>query len=288
MAPNEPPHRPNLEQLRKRAKDLLKAARDHDPAAIGRFQAQLAGRRIRVQLAEALAVVARESGFPSWTRLKRYVDNPGKAEVEVASVQANPIRPPGMGRRTRRRGPRQMPGITYIEELRAAVVDAARQGEPFPFIFGPPLGPLRASVQVPLRQALVRSGDLPLVVDVLLRGAQHPNPRIRAECAHAMDWLADERCLPTLLRLVNDPVPRVRWFALHSLACDDCKLLPLPRGPEVVPLLVSKATTDPNARVRHRAQDTLRWLGIAHDPPGGDPIPGRRPAAEGPRCPRSG
>ena len=274
MAPNEPPRRPNLEQLRKRAKDLLRAARDHDPAAIGRFHAQLAGHRIRLQLAEALAVVAREHGFPSWTRLKAYVDNPGKAEVGVAPVQANPIRPPRLGRRTRRRGPRQMPGIRCIQELRAAVVDAARQGEPFPFIFGPPLGPLRASVQGPLRQALVRSGDLPLVVDVLLRGAEHPNPRIRAECAHALDWLADERCLPTLLRLVNDPVPRVRWFAIHSLGCHECKLTPLPDCPEVVPLLVSKATADPNAHVRRHAQETLRWFSAVHDASVGQSIPG--------------
>jgi len=274
MAPYELPHRPNLEQLRRRAKDLLNAARDHDPAAIGRFQAQLAGRRIRPQLAEALAVVAREYGFPSWTRLKAYVDNPGRAEVEVAAVQANPSRPPRMGRRSRWRGPRQMPGVKHIQELCAAVVDAARQGEPFPFIFGPPLGPLRRSVQVSLRQALVGSGDLPLVVDVLLRGAEHPNPRIRAECAHALDRLADERCLPTLLKLVNDPVPRVHWFAVHSLACDDCKLMLLPDCPEVVPLLVSKATAVSLARVQRHAQETLRWFSAVHDPSVGQPIPG--------------
>jgi hypothetical protein len=274
MAPNELPYRPNLEQLRKRARDLLRAARDRDPAALGRFQAQLAGRRNRVQLAEALAVVARESGFPSWTRLKTYVENLGKAEVEVASVRADPIRPSRMGRGSRRRGPKQMPGIRYIQDLRAAVVDAARQGEPFPFIFGPPLGPLRAAVQGPLRQALVRSGDLPLVVNVLLRGAEHPNPRIRAECAHAMDWLADERCLPSLLRLVNDSVPRVRWFAIHSLACDDCKLSPLPDCPEVVPLLVSKASADPRTRVRRQAQETLRRFSAVHDASVGQPCPG--------------
>jgi hypothetical protein len=173
---------------------------------------------------------------------------PGSADLERAYV------------RPRRGGPHQMPGVRFIRDLSAAVVQAAAQGEPYPFIFAPPLGPLRAAVQRPLRDALRASGELPLVIDVLLRGAEHPNPRIRFECAHAMDWLADERCLPILLRLVNDPVPRVRWMAMHSLACDDCKLTPLPSCAEVLPLLTSRATTDPNARVRRQAQDALRLL----------------------------
>lgn len=134
---------------------------------------------------------------------------------------------------------------------------------PFPFIFASPLGPLRRAVQLPLREALVASGDLPLVVDVLLRGAEHANPRIRFECAHAMDWLADERCLPTLLRLVDDAVPRVRWIAMHALVCDDCKLTPLPRCPDVVPLLVAKTRTDPSVQVRRKAQYTLSMGGGA-------------------------
>src|ERR671917_167491 len=103
------------------------------------------------------------------------------------------------------RGPRQTPSKELIASLSAAVAEAARTGEPYPFIFAPPLGPLRSSVQRPLRDALAESGNLPLVVDVLLRGAQHPNPRIRYECGHAMDWLADERCVPALLKLAQDP-----------------------------------------------------------------------------------
>jgi len=59
MATNELPPRPNLEQLRTRAKDLLRAARAGDPVAVGRFQALMAGRPIRLQLAEAQRVIAR-------------------------------------------------------------------------------------------------------------------------------------------------------------------------------------------------------------------------------------
>jgi hypothetical protein len=267
MAPNELPPRPSVEQLRKRAKDLLKAARSQDAAAIARLQKQLSGHTARVQLADALSVIAREYGFPSWAKLKAYVETVRSTKVEVVAA---PLVPEEIARRFRRRGPRQMPSRRYIHELHAAVVQAATQnGKPFPFIFAPPLGPLRSAVQLPLREALVASGDHPLIVDVLLRGAEDRNPRIRAECAHAMDWLADDRCASVLLRLADDPVPRVRWFAIHSLACDDCKLAPLPGCPDVIPLLVSRAKDDPSERVRQRASETLRRGG--GNPNGGRP-----------------
>jgi hypothetical protein len=268
MAPNELPPRPSVEQLRKRAKDLLKAARSQDAAALARLQRQPQVRSVvaggdpthtaRIQLADALSVIAREYGFPSWTKLKAYVDT-------IRSANVNPVpsasQPPPIVKRSRQRGPRQMPSRRYIQELHAAVVHAATQnGEPFPFIFAPPLGPVRKAVQLPLRQELVASGNHPLIVTVLLRGAEDRNPKIRAECAHAMDWLADERCSSALLRLADDPVARVRWFALHSLACDDCKLTPLPDCPDVIPLLVAKAKDDPSERVRRRASQTLRLV----------------------------
>jgi HEAT repeats len=258
MAPNDLPSRPSVEQLRKRAKELLKAARNQDPAAGARLQHRLSERTTRLQLADALTVIAREHGFPSWTKLKAYVDSLSVANANVVQMASLPPRIAGP---SRPRGPRQMPGRRDIQELHAAVVQAAREtGEPFPFLFAPPLGPLRKAVQLPLREALVASGDHALVVNVLLRGADHRNPRIRAECAHAMDWLADERCLSVLLRLADDPVARVRWFALHSLACDECKLEPLPSCSDVLPLLVSKARDDPSERVRRRASETLRLM----------------------------
>lgn len=60
----------NAEQLRKRAKDLLKAHRAGDPVAAER----LSSARPPVKLADAQHVIAREQGFPSWPKLKSYVD----------------------------------------------------------------------------------------------------------------------------------------------------------------------------------------------------------------------
>lgn len=62
----------NLEQLRKQAKDLLRAHRSGSAEAAARVAAVLPGGDIR--LAQAQLVVAREHGFPSWPRLRAYLD----------------------------------------------------------------------------------------------------------------------------------------------------------------------------------------------------------------------
>jgi hypothetical protein len=54
------PARPNLEHLRKQAKDLLPVLQQRDPAA---------------QLADAQHTIAREYGFASWPKLKAHVDS---------------------------------------------------------------------------------------------------------------------------------------------------------------------------------------------------------------------
>jgi ankyrin repeat protein len=82
------PAHPNLEQLRRQAKDLLRAAKRGDRDAIGRIQAVSAG----ITLAAAQLAVAREYGLASWTKLKdevdaRTLDLAQKSEVScVASV----------------------------------------------------------------------------------------------------------------------------------------------------------------------------------------------------------
>jgi ankyrin repeat protein len=71
-----PPHSPrvpaNLEQQRKLAKDLIRAARHGDPAALARIQSvrpDIAGPPRSLPLACAQLTVAREAGFESWPKL---------------------------------------------------------------------------------------------------------------------------------------------------------------------------------------------------------------------------
>ena len=81
-APRPLPDSPDLDQLRKQAKDLLRAARAGDPTTLSRFRtlpslAQAGDDELaRAQLAlhDAQSVIAREHGFPSWNALRERVE----------------------------------------------------------------------------------------------------------------------------------------------------------------------------------------------------------------------
>jgi hypothetical protein len=75
------PSAPSLEQLRKQAKDLLRAHRAGDPQAVARVAAHEPGEPLK--LTGAQHVVAREHGFPSWARLKAYVERVAAARRPV-------------------------------------------------------------------------------------------------------------------------------------------------------------------------------------------------------------
>ena len=88
MANRHFPVRPNLEQLKHQAKDLLRALRDGDPDAIADFHEH----QIRpvdpgsARLADAQFVLARRYGLPSWPRLVtacRMTDAIWRGDVEA-------------------------------------------------------------------------------------------------------------------------------------------------------------------------------------------------------------
>jgi ankyrin repeat protein len=70
MSSDPLPPQPDLDQLRRRAKELRDAARSGDPDALARITASApAPRPGSVPLAAAQRAIAREHGFPSWPRL---------------------------------------------------------------------------------------------------------------------------------------------------------------------------------------------------------------------------
>jgi len=82
------PARPSLEQLRKQAKDLLKAFRAADTTAVARVQTVLPrlSDPADFALADAQFVLAREYGFDDWAGLARHVDTinpPGLHRLEA-------------------------------------------------------------------------------------------------------------------------------------------------------------------------------------------------------------
>jgi len=82
MTSKQLPERPNLEQLKKQAKSLLRSARAKDPAALQRFRvlpalATLPLDRLQatdLALHDAQSVIAREYGFKSWREFHEHVE----------------------------------------------------------------------------------------------------------------------------------------------------------------------------------------------------------------------
>ncbi len=141
--------------------------------------------------------------------------------------------------------------MARVTELATTLLaaDAKTIGEHFALM------PLRTILE--LRAHLLETGQHALLVDTLLAGLQHPEPRVRYNCALAMDHVADERCVEPLRVLLEDAVPRVRAAALHSLSCEACKLTPLPVPGDLIETLIATANTDPSIRVRRAAVGSL-------------------------------
>lgn len=235
------PPSPDLEQLKRRARDLLRAYRAGHPEAGRRAEAVFSRgpRRRPFQLADALLVVAREHGFPSWPTLKAHVEALARdAELRVATVAA-----PSTGAKAARR--------QSVRERAARVADAARRRDTEGLVGLLVRLPRRDLLAV--RAAVVEAGEYDTIVAALVAGLDHPSPRVRHDCAQAVDHFADERCVGPLRRLTDDPVPRVRRVALHSLGCEECKLTPLPAGDDVVAVLIDHALADPSINVRRHA-----------------------------------
>jgi hypothetical protein len=124
----------NLDQQKKRAKELCRALQAADPAAIARFRAKhpKAGElsppdllRQMGTLADAQLVVAREFGLPSWPRLKAHVETMQVASTERGVLDAD----------------RATMHIRCGSDIQGRLREAGFQGEfvelAYPFGFGP-------------------------------------------------------------------------------------------------------------------------------------------------------
>lgn len=231
---------PSLEQLKKTARDLLRAFQSDNPLArkrVAGYIPRLARSGTELRLAEAQFVVARENGYPSWPKLKTAI------EVGITGELSGLSGSPSTWRRT----------LVHDAAREAAECAETRDVE----------GLLRALSFLgrragdTVRGLLVEQGTYPAVVETLIVGLESAQPRRRFECADMMDHFADERCVEPLRCLLDDPVPRVRRAALHSLSCDACKLAPLGTTIDFVALLIERAFADPSVQVRRHAVSEL-------------------------------
>ena len=106
---------------------------------------------------------------------------------------------------------------------------------------------------------LVLSGSDAL--DSVQRGLGSPNDDVRRWSTKAMDHLVDADGLATLVRMLDDPDPRVRLEACHALACDRCKDNGCrPDAAAVLPRAIEVMLDDPDRHVRAYAIELVgRW-----------------------------
>ena len=233
---SELPGRPNLDQLRRQARELLRAAANGEPAALARIRAVSA----RVSLSTAQLAVAREHGFASWPALH--------AEVERRLAEL-PAPATGAGRA----GPRWSFGGA------AAVETPAGTLHPGGLVAGPGRAALHASL-VPIGEIRERLVLPPLPLTTSDRVARHETLMVLAEAIIGAVTLTDDQGAaytlsvddiqhypqpgqdhePVVLSLGIDPVPeRARgWLELRGLDGSAAQLVPSPRPDARVSRLV--------------------------------------------------
>jgi len=81
--PTDPHTNLNLEQQRKRAKELRRAHREGNVDAVVRVARHLRSFSRPIRLSEAQFVVAREAGFSSWPKMKHHIQQLTLSQADV-------------------------------------------------------------------------------------------------------------------------------------------------------------------------------------------------------------
>jgi HEAT repeat protein len=100
-------------------------------------------------------------------------------------------------------------------------------------------------------------------VEALIWGLSHESPVVRRCCLELLDQHPDPQAIPYIVRALEDPVPRVRWHAVHALLCDACKAGGSFLTPNIAMRLRTVADHDPSPKVRNYARQALSERGAA-------------------------
>jgi HEAT repeat protein len=212
----------NVVQLRKQAKELLRAARSEDPKALARL------RNLPVQLASAQLVLAREHGYSSWPGLVRANEATRLDYTALVEDLATD---------------RWQVALDQLMGAGAIATPSLRHG-------------LRhANPQIRIRCCMVLDRHLDeAALPDLIANLGHPYGRVRAWALHALacDHCKEGECRPAeddtvqvALRLLRtDRSRRVRTMAASLLG------FVAPRRPEVARALADARDNDPHPVVR--------------------------------------
>lgn len=221
---SELPGRPNLGQLRRQARELLRAAAAGEPSALTRIRAV----SVRVSLSAAQLAVAREYGFASWPALHAEVER-RLAELSSASERAGTRWSFGGAAAIETAAGTLFPGVLVAgpghASLDASLIPDAKTQDQLAL----PPAPISSSVRMASAQALM---DLAEAVTraVALTDDQATAYALDVEDIQHYPDLSQGRG-PVSLRLAVDPVPaRERgWLELRGLDGSAARLVPSPR-----------------------------------------------------------
>ena len=232
---SELPGRPNLDQLRRQARELLRAAADGEPAALARIRAF----SDRVSLSAAQLAVAREHGFASWPALhaeveRRLAELPSGAEGAGAGTRwsfggASPIETAAGT---------LYPGGLVAGPRRAALDASLMPTGQFQDRLALPPPPISSSARAAWGQAISDLDDA-IISAVALTDDQGTTYALHVEDIQHYPDQSQERG-PVSLRLGVDPVPaRGRgWLELRGQDGSAARLAPSPRPDARVSRLV--------------------------------------------------
>ena len=230
------PYRPGLSQLKRQSRELQLAARKADPAALSRIRVSFpATSPSEIKLSLAQCVIAREHGFSSWPELAAHV-----------------------GRRNAKQKAKD-------ERVNALEAEAATLAERWFALAKAREHSALAIAMVVTKKKMLKARAImqcdaqryDAFLDDVLTGLSSPNERTRFECAHMLDIFGDARCREPLIRLMDDPVPRVRWMAMHALSCHVCGAETCSDAPEIRERIAASARGDANVQVRRQAAIAL-------------------------------
>jgi hypothetical protein len=224
------PDRPDLDQLRRQARELLRAAADGEPHAAGR----LAAVSPRVTLSAAQLALAREYGFPSWAALK----------AEVAR-RRSPATPPDWRSFSGAAAVQTPAGVLLPEVLTAGTSLAILSGsltlsgnaQPAAAVPGrrvPAPGALLASL-VPHARAVRDSRAEAEAAEAYMRALTGVGVVDDRGAWYALTGMSSSGLLGTPDRDVKlrvDPAPEreTGWIELHGQDGTTARLLPSPRA----------------------------------------------------------
>ena len=230
------PRHPDFRRLRELARSLQRGCRSAEPESLARLASAFPGTDgARLLLAKALAVVAREYGYTSWPALKAEVER--RLAVAKAKGAAKSVR--------------AAEKAAIIAVLGDELSELAATGDPVAVARRRPLG---RTLNLAVRDQIAsRPQAWAGLVDILIAGLAHPNPSVRYSCAHDLDMFDDGRGAAALALLIDDPVPRVRSMAMHSLVCDACKSAPRPWADDICRRVAAPALNDASVNVRRHA-----------------------------------